>query len=366
MNEKIHTGAFAVLTTLLALSAGAAQAVTFSCKPLMDSSDSAGQSQMHAGAINNRQQVVGFAFAPYEGDYGFGAATWGKDRQAVRLNDEAGGFTVHSDANDINDAGQVVGDIYERSGRERAVTWIDGQMSFLPNLAGDQGWGAALAINKKGKVVGRSHAVLGGQLVWRATRWFNGAPTDLGSLKKNGESIAFGINDAGVVIGASEVGGQTGSVPVRWIGNKISALPLPAGADGAVSAINAAGTIVGSIVAQGDPHRTAYAWQGDQAVVMSKRSADTDTSANAVNAGGVVIGSERAPGASYGVPLYWSAVDALPVDLNELVGPAGCVDAFGQARQLTSASDINDNGVIVATAVNTSDYRSYSFRLTPY
>ncbi|WP_374562960.1 hypothetical protein [Ideonella sp.] len=365
MNEKIHTGAFAVLSALLALSSSGAQAVTFSCKPLMDGSASAGDSQMHAGAINNRQQVVGFAFAPYEGEYGFGAATWGKDRQAVRLNDEAGGFTVHSDANDINDAGQVVGDIYERGGRERAVTWVDGQMSFLPNLAGDQGGGAALAINKKGQIVGRSHALLAGQLVWRATRWFNGAPVDLGALKKNGESIAFGINDAGVVIGASDVAGQVGAVPVRWVGHKISALPLPAGAAGTASGINAAGTIVGSVIAQGDTHRTAYAWQGDQGVAMSKRSADTDTYAEAVNAQGVVIGSELAPGASYGVPLYWAAVDAQPVDLNELVGPAGCVDAFGQARQLIGARDINDNGVIIATAVNPSDYRSYSFRLTP-
>src|SRR5436190_8185269 len=135
-----HSVAFTALATLLALSVGGAHAAaSYSCKPLMDSSPEPVASQTHVFAINNRQQAVGFALAPLNGQDRFAAAQWGRDRQAVRLNDNDGDFAVHSDAWDINDRGQVVGQLYDRFMVSHAVTWINGELTKLPNLHGQTG-----------------------------------------------------------------------------------------------------------------------------------------------------------------------------------------------------------------------------------
>ncbi|HEX5684579.1 MAG TPA: hypothetical protein VFY73_11155 [Ideonella sp.] len=367
-NRKIRAGAFTALATLLALSAGSAQAVTFSCKALMDSSEQAADSQMYASAINNRQQAVGFAFAPHEGVTEFGSAMWGKDRQAVRLNDEGDFFAVYSSASDINDAGVAVGVVWDRASKMRALTWTDGVLKELPGLPGGDGAAMAASINNRGKIAGYSRKMLStGEVVERATLWVKGKPKDLGALKKTGESFATAINDEGMVVGYSSIAGAKAWVPARWIGGKVAALPVPDGAGGRAEAVNQTGAVVGMVSLPSEQGWRAYAWQDDAGAAMGSWPEFTSSSARAINDGGAAVGSALVAGSDAALAMYWPTVSAQPVDLNTLVDQAGCVDAFGVRRTLTSGVDINDKGVIVANAYEAVDggVRSFSFRLTP-
>lgn len=369
MKEKIHTVAFTALASLLALSAGGAQAVTFSCKALTDANGDAGLSQMHVSAINNRQQAVGYAWAPGEDFPELGSVMWGKDRKAVRLNDETGDFAVYSSAHDVNDAGQAVGVMWDRASRMHALAWsADGALTSLPGLPNGGDYASASAINGRGKIVGESRTTLPtGEVVMRAALWTNGQPEDLGALKKKGDSSAMAINDAGVVVGYSTIPGSTSLVPARWTSGKIAALPMAGGTGGFAVSINKSGTVVGRVYLSSDQAWHAYGWQGDEGFAMGSWPEFASSSASAVNAGGVAVGEGRSAGADTGVALYWPTLSGTPVDLNTLVGQGGCVDAFGVQRTLTWGVDINDKGVIVANASAMVDgnTRSFSFRLTP-
>jgi hypothetical protein len=69
-----------------------------------------------------------------------------------------------------------------------------------------------------------------------------------------------------------------------------------------------------------------------------------------MNAAGVAVGFGMTADKQGKVALLWTSPHDQPVDLNTLVNAAGCVDAFGEQRQLTSAEGINDKGMIVASA----------------
>lgn len=369
MKEKIHTRTFAALAAMLALSAGGAQAAGFTCKALTDANDDVGLSQMHVAAINNHRQAVGYAWAPTSDFPELGSAMWGKDRKAVRLNDETGDFAVYSSAYDINDAGQAVGVMWDRAHRMHALTWnAEGVVTSLPGLPGGGDYASASAINGRGRIVGDSRTTLPtGEVVMRAALWTDGQPKDLGALKKKGESSAMAINDAGVVVGYSSVAGSTSLVPARWTGGKVAALPMPGGTDGFAVSINKSGTVVGRVYLTSDQAWHAYAWQGDEGFAMGSWPEFAGSWASAVNANGAAVGTGQSAGADTSAAFYWPTLAGQPVDLNTLVGQGGCVDAFGVQRTLTTGIDINDKGVIVANANAMVDGnpRSFSFRLTP-
>ncbi len=133
----------------------------------------------YAEGINNRGEVVGEArFGRLRSD----PFLWqnGKTYQLI------GG----SNARAVNDAGQIAG----TAGND-AVVWMSGPSSYQTIAKGD-----ARAINNRGQVVGGSgsHAFL----------WENSNLSDLGTLGYKGYSMAFGINDAGQVVGNSDDGGD--------------------------------------------------------------------------------------------------------------------------------------------------------------
>lgn len=91
----------------------------------------------------------------------------------------------------INDAGQIPG-----SCGTDAVVWLNG-----PRNPTAIGTGGARAINNRGQVVGSggSHAFV----------WQNGRLTTLENLSKDGYGVAFGISDAGQIIGVSSAAKTT-------------------------------------------------------------------------------------------------------------------------------------------------------------
>lgn len=140
------------------------------------------------------------------------------------------------------------------------VIWVDGQPQVLPVL--DLGFaapgGAVNDINDAGQMVGHS----GGKfemnppcLRTHATLWEKGQPIDLGALEGHPSSMAFGINNAGVVVGHSGVASTGASRGFVWTKKTgMVELEMPSGwVSSWAVAINNRGDIVGGVSEAGDP-----------------------------------------------------------------------------------------------------------------
>jgi probable HAF family extracellular repeat protein len=105
----------------------------------------------------------------------------------------------YSAAHGINEAGRVVGDSFISNGNQHAfITGPNGVDMVDINALGGETF--ANGINSTGRTVGQSdsHAFITGA---------NGAGmTDLGTLGGD-ESVAFGVNDAGQVVGSAQIAG---------------------------------------------------------------------------------------------------------------------------------------------------------------
>src|SRR5262249_18509216 len=129
-----------------------------------------------------------------------------------------------------------------------------------------------------------------------AFRWDDGVREDLGVLPGHVSSAAFGINEAGQVVGESSDGSVTRAV--RWDGPAMVDLGvLPGQASSSAGDINNAGQVVGS------------SWETDRAVSRAT---------------------------------VWQ--DGVPHDLNDLVAAGDWV--------LLDARAINDSGAIVGAGMH--------------
>jgi probable HAF family extracellular repeat protein len=172
-----------------------------------------------------------------------------------------------SSAADVNGSGVVVGTHTERrDSPDRAVVWRDGQIIDLGTFGGDTGpYGTdsiAHSVNESGQVVGGA-AVPGGAL--HAFLWDGGVLRDLGTLGgTTGSTFATGINDRGVVVGASP---------------------------------NRAGQVIGAsrVATTGNYDHRPFLWQNGQMVDLNDRVPDlpagvTLYSASDINDRGEVVG----------------------------------------------------------------------------
>lgn len=156
-----------------------------------------GGSDSRANAINNAGQVVGYStFGPYPSYSITHAALW----QQGQLIDLSFGSSTSSLANDINFAGQIVG-----QDNEHAALWQQGTKVDLGTLDGDS-HSVATSINSAAWIVGYSDRASNASGDERATLWRNGVATDLNSLDAvvaSGWKLlsATQVNDAGQIIG---------------------------------------------------------------------------------------------------------------------------------------------------------------------
>ncbi|MFL5480236.1 MAG: hypothetical protein ACJ79X_14560, partial [Gemmatimonadaceae bacterium] len=138
---------------------------------------------------------------------------------------------------DINDRGQVVGDLTAKHGR-RGFVWKNGSMKEL----GKGGFASADRINERGQIIGTA-ASSAAHREEHAVLWKNGKMRDLGF------TFVTAINERGQILGARFVslgGGVYGGAPVIWASGKVRDLFGLAGRGGEASAINSRGQVVGT------------------------------------------------------------------------------------------------------------------------
>ncbi len=287
----------------------------------------------------------------------------------------ASSFVFFSQANDVNDRGQVVGWSLTLSDEPHAFTRSpSGTMSDLGTLGGRLS--EATDVNHNGRVVGFSHTSFNNSRT-HAFFW-NGRMTDIGTLG-GAESRAYGINNSDHIVGwADTSSGGSHAFLRKPVGGMIDLGTLGGVGSGAVAVNDADQVVGGSNTASGEGH--AYIWDAvggmrdlgtlggassgaedvnafgqvvgssttasgqEHAFIGSETSGmfdlgtlgGSESHAHGINDGGVVVGeSTTAAGDTHA--FAWDAVDGM-VDLGTLGGPSSV------------ANGVNDNGMIVGTA----------------
>jgi len=129
------------------------------------------------------------------------------------------GGGAYGAANEVNDAGVIVGTSANSAGEWRAVRWVPTPGEPSGYRIEDLGFPSSIArdINNNGEIVGHYHSRNGSE---RAFYWHpSGKKIDLPTLSGQAATYAFGINDAGEIVGFGNVtSGGTQVHAIVWTG----------------------------------------------------------------------------------------------------------------------------------------------------
>jgi probable HAF family extracellular repeat protein len=161
--------------------------------------------------MNNRRQIVGYAAGSKSIPF-----LW-QDGVLTYL----GSFAdpVSSMANAINDRGEIAGSLQASDGTARAVLWRDGAMVDLGQLPGSF-YTAATGINNRGQVVGFALDLLNPGIHNRAFLWEDGRMIELAPRPGSAWAIASAINDHGEITGFEADPSGYGDHAIMWIPKK--------------------------------------------------------------------------------------------------------------------------------------------------
>jgi probable HAF family extracellular repeat protein len=164
---------------------------------------------------------------------------------------------TQSSAVAVNDLGEVAGNMTFPDG-SHVVRWHLGS-----NIIDDYGLGSAFAMNGEGAIAGQVDICSSQRCDFVGAIWFTGqaSPTLVGTLGGR-ESEVYGINDAGVAVGGSDIPGSDTSHAFAWSAHGgIVDLGTLDGRDSVALAINNHNLAVGTGTATGtgiNSHAAAF------------------------------------------------------------------------------------------------------------
>lgn len=241
---------------------------------------------------------------------------------------DLGTLGTHSNANSININNWIVGTSGVADGF-RAFLWQDGVMTDLGTLGGI--YSDAYGINDAGQVVGRATLANNES---RAFLWQNGNMINLGTLGGS-VSRAHGINNNGKVVGyAYDVAANKRAF--LWYNNAMMDLGDLGGTQSWAWDINESDQVVGHDELEGHPR--AFLWANGTMIPLGALGGSYSI-ARSINDSGQIVGTAQLSNENYSAFLWQ---DGIMTHLGNLGGWEAV------------ATDINNSGQVVGYSKNTS------------
>lgn len=253
-----------------------------------------------AFGVNKSGSAVGIGiFSPW----GMSATLFSSGTAAQNLG-AIGGREYGSQANAINNAGQVVGiSTVTTDGWSHAALFGSGTTPIDLGVLPGGNWSNARAISNTGVIGGSAQGGWGAHAVLFGT---SGAPIDLDPLETSATSAVNGLSDAGHIVGVRQYLGWTPTLGYTTIQRamlfSIDAAPTDLGDLGGLSSrsndVNSAGQIVGASTMAGEAEMRAALFRVGQTPIDINELIDPLSGwilseATAINERGEIVGYGR-------------------------------------------------------------------------
>ncbi len=255
-------------------------------------------------------------------------------------------------AQGLNNADQVVGD--SDTGLFTALEWPTGSstptdLSQLPTLANSFFNTRATSINDNGLIVGFGQTPGSNGDLTKSFTIQNNTVNVLPELPNGVDADAQAVNSTGTTIVGNADTTTQAPLAVEWINGTITKLPsLASTLTSGALAVNTSGEAVGAAVLTTDNNAHAVLWANGKATDLHFPGS-SDAEATGINTSGVIVGDNSSHA--------FIDQNGTVTDLNTLI-PAN------SGVTLVTAHSINDQGVIVGTAVNAQGLE-VGYELTP-